>query len=61
MKTWNGFEKGINLGGWLSQWDLTDREGNLVADGVYRAYAACQGGKLYGHTPKVDIIVVQQP
>ena len=26
MKTWNGFEKGINLGGWLSQWDLTDRE-----------------------------------
>lgn len=43
------------------EWDLTDREGNLVADGVYRAYAACQGGKLYGHTPKVDIIVVQQP
>ena len=26
MKTWNGFEKGINLGGWLSQWDYTDGE-----------------------------------
>lgn len=26
MKKWIGFEKGINLGGWLSQWDLTDKE-----------------------------------
>ncbi len=26
MKKWNGFEKGINLGGWLSQWDLNDKE-----------------------------------
>lgn len=42
------------------QWDLTDGSGNLVADGVYHAYAICQGGKLYGHTPKVDIIVVQK-
>lgn len=42
------------------EWDLTDRDGNLVADGVYRAYAICKGGNLYGHTPKTDIIVVQQ-
>ncbi|MDE6317835.1 MAG: type IX secretion system sortase PorU, partial [Muribaculaceae bacterium] len=43
------------------EWDLTDNNGNLVADGVYRAYAICKGGNLYGHTPKIDIIVVQQP
>lgn len=43
------------------EWDLTDGEGNLVADGVYRAYAICKGGNLYGYTAKIDIIVVQQP
>ena len=42
------------------EWDLTDRTGNLVADGVYRAYAICKGGNLYGHTPMTNIIVVQQ-
>lgn len=42
-------------------WDLTDTEGNLVGDGVYRAYAICKGGNLYRSTPKTDIIVVQQP
>lgn len=43
------------------EWDLTDMSGNLVSDGVYRAYAICKGGNLYGHTPKIEIIVVQQP
>lgn len=43
------------------EWDLTDSEGNLVADGTYRAYALCKGGSLYGHTPKIEIIVVQKP
>lgn len=42
------------------EWDLTDGNGNLVADGVYRAYAICRGGTLYGSTPKVDIVVVQK-
>lgn len=43
------------------EWDLTDMSGNLVSDGVYRAYAICKGGNLYGHTPKIYIIVVQKP
>lgn len=43
------------------EWDLTDGNGNLVEDGVYSAYAICKGGTLYGATPKVDIIVLQQP
>lgn len=43
------------------EWDLTDTDGNLVPDGVYRAYAICKGGNLYGSTPKTDIIVLQQP
>lgn len=43
------------------EWDLTDTEGNLVTDGIYRAYALCKGGSLYGHTPKIEIIVVQKP
>lgn len=42
------------------EWDLTDGKGNLVADGVYRAYAICKGGTLYGSTPKIDIIVLQK-
>lgn len=25
MQIWNGFQRGINLGGWLSQCDHTDR------------------------------------
>ena len=24
MKTWNGYQKGVNLGGWLSQCDDTE-------------------------------------
>lgn len=43
------------------EWDLTGTDGNLVADGVYRAYVICTDGNLYGSTPKADIIVVQQP
>lgn len=43
------------------EWDLTDMSGNLVKDGIYRAYAICTGGSLHGHTPKTDIIVIQKP
>lgn len=43
------------------EWDLTDKNGNLVDDGVYRAYTICKGGTLYGATPKIDIVVIQKP
>ena len=42
------------------EWDLTDGKGNLVADGLYRAYAIAKGGNLYGATPKVEVLVIQQ-
>lgn len=42
------------------EWDLTDSEGNLVADGVYRAYAILNSGLQYAATPKAEIIVLQK-
>lgn len=39
-------------------WDLTDGE-NMVADGIYRAYAILKSGVVYGSTPKTPIVVIQ--
>ncbi len=42
------------------QWDLTNSNGDLVADGVYKAYALLNAGHQYASTDKLEIIVVQK-
>ena len=40
-------------------WDLKDSENNLVYDGNYKAYVILNGGKQYGSSDKIDVIVVK--
>lgn len=40
-------------------WDLKGDDGKRVPDGHYDAFLLTQSGKLYGHTPPVEFIVVE--
>lgn len=40
-------------------WDLKDTNGNAVSDGNYKAYVILNGGKQYGSSPKIPVIVIK--
>lgn len=40
-------------------WDLKDSENNLVYDGNYKAYVILNGGKQYGSSDKIDVVVIK--
>ena len=40
-------------------WNLKDSKGEAVADGNYKAYVILNGGKQYGSSDKIDVIVVK--
>lgn len=40
-------------------WNLKDQEGNTVTDGNYKAYVILNGGKQYGNSAKIPVIVVK--
>ncbi|MDE6134975.1 MAG: hypothetical protein K2F79_05315, partial [Muribaculaceae bacterium] len=40
-------------------WDLTDQQGERVPDGRYKASALISTDSAFGHTPEIDIIVLE--
>lgn len=40
-------------------WNLKGNDGSRVADGHYNAFLLTRNGRLYGHTPAVEFIVVE--
>lgn len=40
-------------------WNLKDTDNNLVNDGNYKAYVILNGGKQYGSSDKIDVIVIK--
>lgn len=42
------------------EWDLTDQDNNVVADGEYFAYVIANNGTQFGSSPKIKLIVVKK-
>lgn len=40
-------------------WELTDTNGEKVADGLYRAYAILKAGQQYSNTAKCEVVVIK--